>query len=853
MYRFLLRVLVAMFSASCMLAYGQIDSTARSLDEIERISFGAGLSPAELPGIEIEKVLPKTVKTFKPSGEISLSGMWLLAGERDSLASGAIDAKVPGTVHAALFEAGLIPDPTIGMNDSIAEKQSYKDWWFCRKFHYDKNWKKVMLSFDGVANKCTVYLNGKKLGSHEGMMGGPDYLLGDELKKGENELLVHLDGIPNPVPGPGANPSWTNTVVANCVYGWHYVKIPSLGIWADVKLKEVPEVSIQHPFIFTRNLDGSMRLVVNIAEGHPGATLSLNVRPKNFSGKHCAYQCNVGGLNGDVAFDFKIDDARLWWPNGAGEQPLYTATVTYDCGNGVHDVKTLNFGVRTIEMQPVGGEESKDVYNWKFVVNGRPICIKGANWCLIDYMLDLSPEHYRLFLDAAKEQNLNLLRAWGGGLVETDTFYDMCDEMGLMVMQEWPTAWNSHLSQNFDVLKETIDRNTFRIRSHPSLVMWAGGNESANPFGDAIDYMGRVSVERDGTRPFHRGEPWGGSGHNHDSFWLDLSMNNALNMSGLFFGEFGMPSMPVRETVDRYLDGETFEQSLQAGSRFAHHTPTFCVWGDDMRRLMRIVSIFVEPSSLDNVILGSQIGQALATRRAMERARVMFPDKSSGAVYYKVNDVFPGLSWGTVDYYGAKKPVHYFVKRSTEPCMPVIIFDEADLTGRPASLMFRVLNENGTLDGKMCTTTVELYDYKMKKIFERRDTVVPDGYLSEMADIVLDKTHTTSPLLYFKVDLKDDAGNLIARNWYIENFYSKQDAIYDAPECRLSVIQQGNVLEITNSSEVVPAVGVDITVAGEAHTLDLSDNMLWIDPGESVTVSMNTDAPAVVSCWNIAR
>ncbi|MDE7396263.1 MAG: hypothetical protein K2M98_00895, partial [Muribaculum sp.] len=207
----------------------------------------------------------------------------------------------------------------------------------------------------------------------------------------------------------------------------------------------------------------------------------------------------------------------------------------------------------------------------------------------------------------------------------------------------------------------------------------------------------------------------------------------------------------------------------------------------------------------------------------------------------------------TVDYYGAKKPVHYFVKRSTEPCMPVIIFDDADLTGRSASLIYRVLNENGSLSGKTCTTTVELYDYKMKKIFERHDTIEPDGYMVEMADIVLDKAHTTSPMLYFKVDLKDDSGNLIARNWYIENFYSKQDAIFDAPKCELSVVQQGNVLSITNSSGAVPAVGVDVAVEGEAHTLDLSDNMLWIDPGETVTVTMNTSSKAVVSCWNIAR
>ena len=120
-------------------------------------------------------------------------------------------------------------------------------------------------------------------------------------------------------------------------------------------------------------------------------------------------------------------------------------------------------------------------------------------------------------------------------------------------MQEWPTAWDSHKTQPVNVLKETVVRNTLRLRNHPSLVMWGAGNESSNPFGEMIDFMGKVSIELDGTRPFHRGEAWGGSKHNYNCWWDGLHLNHNLNMTADFWGEFGIPSLPLKEHVLYYF------------------------------------------------------------------------------------------------------------------------------------------------------------------------------------------------------------------------------------------------------------------------------------------------------------
>ena len=830
-------------------------ASGKSLDEIDRESFRAGPSPLEMPGERMTEINPRSAGKYRPPHEISLGGTWQMVEDTGDHPDwkAAIPAEVPGCVHAALLAANVIEDPTVGMNDSIAEQYSYKGWWFKRNFRYDENWKNVRLSFGGVANKCTVYLNGKELGRHEGMFGGPDFMLREELVKGDNELEVRLEAIP--YLGPAASPfatSWIGTVVANCVYGWHYAKIPTLGIWQDVALQEIPDRRFEHPCVFTRNTDGSMRLLVTLPEKVERGTLRLVIAPKNFEGKSQAYRYDIEGKSGTLALDFEIDDRKLWWPNDYGEQPLYTATVSLDAGTGVKDVQSLRFGIRTIEMRPLPSGAREDLYNWTFVVNGRPIFMKGANWCLMDVMMDLSPERYERFLKTAKDQHLNLLRAWGGGLSETDTFYDLCDELGLMVMQEWPTCWNSHNTQNLDVMRETVIRNTLRIRTHPSLALWVGGNESSEPFGEMIDMMGRASIELDGTRAFHRGEPWGGSKHNHDSWWLDLHLNNALNMEAIFWGEFGMPSLPVKESMERYMNGEPFRYPLPPNSVFEHHAPTFGAW-QDMRRLFREVSFFVEPTSLDNVILGSQLAQTIGTRRALERARTLWPERSTGALYYKVNDVYPGLSWGSIDYYGAKKTTHYFVKRSLSPCAPVILFDRTNLTRQEVELPYFLLDDTLSLKGKNATLHVDVYDIGMNKVYERTDEIAPDTQVEKLPAIRLDSEQTTSPLLYFKTDILDESGRVVGRNWYIENFDSKQGAIFEAPRCPLRVEQDKNRVSITNISEKVPAVAVSVEVPGVADRLDLSDNFLWLDPGETVIVEMNTESPATVTSWNLAQ
>ncbi len=210
------------------------------------------------------------------------------------------------------------------------------------------------------------------------------------------------------------------------------------------------------------------------------AQLEISVKPHNFQGESLGWRGAVKLEPGaqQLRYEFAIPEAKLWWPNGFGEPNLYDITVTCQAGGTALEASCL-FGLRTIQMEPLPGGPSEELYNWSFVINGRTVFIKGTNWCTMDAMLNFDRAMYQRFITLAREQNLQLFRAWGAGMPETDDFYELCSENGIMVIQEWPTAWNSHRQQPYPVLEDTIRRATLRTRSFPALVMYGGGNESS--------------------------------------------------------------------------------------------------------------------------------------------------------------------------------------------------------------------------------------------------------------------------------------------------------------------------------------------------------------------------------------
>ena len=836
----------------------------RSLDEIDREQFTPRFTPWD-DEPELIALGEPTIRHPEAMEVLSLNGQWQMA-EGGKLAdrlhgqwSDAIPAKVPGSVHTALVEADVIPDPTIGLNQAIARQESFKTWWMRCDFQRPPNISGDMLMFEGVANSCTIWLNGKMLGSHEGMFGGPDFDIAGMLQA-DNTLVVRLEPIPfeswNPSgTNPENNGSWMRTVVFNNDYGWHYANLPSLGIWRSVSIRDKPPVQLIDPF--ARTLDAHEGIVeialrfVGEAAGWSG-TLAGSIEPENFDGARYAFEIPVESETGELkkSLRFQVPDPKLWWPVDMGEQNLYRITLSFlPEGNGAADVHSFTLGLRTIEMAPLPQGPKPELYNWTFVINGKPMFIKGTNWCTLDPLMDFRKERFERFLKLAAMQHVQMLRPWGSGMPETDEFYDLCDRYGILVMQEWPTAWNSHLTQPYGMLEETVRRNTLRIRNHPSLAMYGAGNESGNPFGAAIDMMGRHSIELDNTRPFHRGEPWGGSQHNYDCYWQRQHLDHNLNMTSTFYGEFGLACSPVFESVKRYLpEDEVDLWPPRKDGAFAYHTPVFNNY-EGVSRLMQYANYFVpKDCSAEDFTVGSQLSQAVGIRHTLERARCRWPE-STGVLYYKLTDNYPAASWACIDWYGAPKIGHYFFQDAFAPLHACVLFNSLNSAGTPLSLPVCLLDDASELIDMPWQVVIRAYDGQLQLIksqrFEGQGRVHSPHALGNFS-LSYEETDTV-PLFVVAEVWKDDV--LADRTFYFVNFEAVKGSLFALPQTALTLEGQGNNVVVANTG-TLPAVAVNVSRPGQLDTFEVSDNYFWLDAGESATVEVDEASGLAVSAWN---
>lgn len=841
-----------------------------SMEEVERKHFAPGPGPLDSKSEQVR--LRKGAGSLPPAPAVlSLDGTWQMIGEGSDGErlfgpwTDAIPSQIPGSVHTALVMAGRIPDPTVGRNDAIAREQSFKTWWFKKTFRIPKDLAHPRLVFGGVAVRCTIYLNGQYLGDHDGMFGEITFDLSGRVKE-ENTLVVRI------APAPyregkgekgvlneffnGMNIGWVDTVVFNNVYGWHYSNIPSIGIWRPVRIEGQPTVKMDHPFVATRDAHrGTLDLVTRLdgpAGGFSGKLIGT-ISPDNFEGKDYHFERLVASeqASEEVHLQLTIPEARLWWPNGIGPQNLYKMTLAFvPRKQGVPDCRELTFGIRTIRMAPTSEGPRSDLYNWTFVINDRPTFIKGTGWCTMDPLMDFSRERYKRLFDLARDQHIQMFRAWGSGMPETDEFYDLANRTGIMVLQEWPTAWSSHKCQPFKLLEETVRQNMMRLRNHPSLAMWCGGNEDDDPYGPAIDMMGRYAYELDGTRVFHRTDPFGGSKHDYSTDWGLKPLDENLHLKALFFGEFGMRSMPVLESVMRYLpEAERNIWPPSEEGSFAYHQPVF-----NTKNCMNIIrqeaGYFSACATMADFVRASQVASATVVRSTLELARTRWPD-CTGALYYKMNDNYPAASWACVDWYGAPKISHYLVQDTFSPLHAALLLPTFDAKGKALNVPVVLLDDADELKGTGWSVNVRAYNGILKKIAER--TWNGSGAIERVKHLdtfTLSAEQTATAPLFLVAEILR-SGKLEQRSYYWANFYDPKDCLFDIPKTTLARSTNGKQVTVTNTGGV-PAIGVHIDRPGHMETFHVSDGYMWIEPGESQTVEVNEIEGLVIGAWNAA-
>ncbi|MHB8627026.1 MAG: glycoside hydrolase family 2 protein [Aggregatilineales bacterium] len=844
-----------------------MDQLTNSLDQLDRAAFKPGVTPLEGRPVAIILQDRDTDHPVSPA-DVPLNDEWELVdggSDIERLTSpwpNPINARVPGSTHTALLESGKIPDPYVGRNDDVAREQSFKTWWLKRVFQRPQGITGEQLVFEGICDSCTIWLNGQKLGSHKGMFSEIRFDIASKLVDGINTLIVKLDPAPYRLSGTepngfftGMNIGWVDTVVINNIFGWHYINLPTIGIWRPVKIQGTPTVKINHPFVATRDArTGQVCLQLQLIGQKKvwSGQLVGSIMPENFEGSTYSFSYQVSSTEPTTTalLEFAIPNPKSWWPVDLGEPNLYRLKLSFiPDGGGTPDHTETTFGIRTIEMRPLPSGPKPDTYNWTFVVNGNPIFVKGANWCTLDALLRFDTERYDRFLSLAKASHIQLLRAWGSGMPETDEFYDLADRYGLMVLQEWPTAWNTHRSQPYDLLEETVRYNTLRLRNHPSLIMWGAGNESDAPEGPAIDMMGRLSYELDSTRPFHRGEPWGGSIHNYDVYWGRNPLDKNLRLTASFIGEFGLASVPNYETVKRYLPENELDIWPPKGQgSFAHRLPVFNT-KSDMAILSQYVPDFVPNTSLKNFILGTQMAQATGIRHTIELARTRWPE-ATGIVYYKLTDNNPATSWSTVDWYGVPKIAYHILRQAYRPLHACVLMERLSSVGEALSLPVFLLDDADNLKGSDWQVTVRAYNSSLEAIEKTEFTGT--GSIERVRklgtfNLTTDQTWTTP--LFVVIELIQN-GTLKDRTFYWLNYTGIQGCLFNLPKTQVSLAIEGSSKVIVSNQGGKPAVAVHFICPTISDKFSPAESFFWLNPGERREIAVNRTDALSVAAWN---
>ncbi len=675
--------------------------------------------------------------------KLDLGGTWTLTradGEGEAIA-----ASVPGCVHTDLLDAGRIPDPCYRDNEDLVQWVSRVDGRYARTFDVPADLlaeEVVVLRCEGLDTLAEIRINGRRVAKTDNMFRTWEFDVKDRLVEGENGIEITF-GAPQPYierrQKSRALPYWGKPHKTGCAawlrkkqcdFGWDWgPQLATSGIWRDLSLVgfsggRLGEVEL-------RQAHGRKNVTLSVAAAVESASrgqrsVAVTVR----LGTRVVAREQAKVTRGKAKAEIVIDKPRLWWPAGMGDQPLYEVTVDLlDAEGGLLDTQSRRVGLRTVELV-----RKKDRWgeSFRFRVNGVDLFAKGANWIPADALLPrLTAGRYRGLLESAAAANMNMLRVWGGGIYEEDVFYDLCDELGLLVWQDFmfacsgvPTFDEAYI-ENF--LAEAED-NVLRLRHHACLAIWCGNNEleqglvglewtdgqmswdDYKPLFDRLlpRLVGKLDPDRPywpssahtphGDRSDHRDPTCGDAHlwqvwHGKQPFeWYRTAMHR-------FCSEFGFQSFPEPKTVRAY----TAKQDRNVTAPVMEHHQRSGIGNATIMHYM--LDWFRLPKDFESTLWVSQILQSLGMQYGVEHWRRNMP-RCMGALYWQLNDCWPVASWASIDSFGRWKALQYVAARFFAPVLVSLVEDAEKGTmdvhissdvakGGPAELAWTLVTPGG--------------------------------------------------------------------------------------------------------------------------------------------------------------
>jgi len=598
----------------------------------------------------------------------------------------ALPASVPGCVHTDLLAAGLIPDPFLGRNETEVAWVGRREWTYETELTAGAGpHEQTDLVFDGLDTVAEILLDGRPLGRTRNMHRSYRFDvtgLSGRLTVRFASAYAEAEAVRGRLgerPGAYAEPYQYLRKMA-CSFGWDWgPTLVTAGIWRPVRLERwsTARIARVRPLVTVEDGVGQIELAVDVERSRVEAPLTLEA-----SAGGVRARARIDGTAGTVRL--RVPDVRLWWPRGYGEQPLYDVELTLSHGDEALDAWRRRTGFRTVEL-----DTSADAHGTGFtlVVNGERLFARGVNWIPDDvFPSRITRERYRHRLEQAADAGVDLVRVWGGGIYEDEDFYDACDELGLLVWQDFPFACAAYPEEQ--PLRGEVEaearENVVRLMPHPSLVLWNGNNENLWGFRDwdweqglAGDswgegyYLGvlpRVVAELDPTRPYTAGSPWSGSWRHHPNdpahgthhsweVWNRADYADYRRDVPRFVAEFGWQAPPAHATLRRALPGE---DPAPDSPGMLHHQKAEDGNGKLERGLARHFA--VPEGDFDRWHYLTQVNQARAVAAGVEHWRSHWP-VCAGTVVWQLNDCWPVTSWAAIDGDGREKPLYHELRR----------------------------------------------------------------------------------------------------------------------------------------------------------------------------------------------
>ena len=630
----------------------------------------------------------------------------------DAAAQPTIPCAVPGAVHLALLQAGIIDEPLEKLNMERCRFVEDKDFWHTVTFTPGPDFRgeRVLLTFEGVDVNADYYLNGRHLGHSENAFYPAEFDVTGLLLDGENTLTVRVNEGVAAERAKGKSLdfmelSWNKDEPyrgylrkPQFCYGWDWARrLTTCGIYKPVYLRSYDKAHFADVYVHSHVADGTAEVEVDCPVeffGDAACTVRCTVTTDAaFEAERTVAAVTAPAGDGKLAFT--IENPQLWWCNGYGNPYLYTVKLELlDASGAVLDTAVRRHGVRTLTLRqaPIGDRGDK---TFTFVLNGTPVFAKGANWVPVDQIIGrITAERYEFLIRCALDMNMNMFRVWGGGFYESDTFMDLCDRLGMLVWHDFMFACSYYPDFDAEFVENVRREAVYQVknkRGHACFIGWSGNNENYSMYEGHIknvekpfpfyskkiyeEVLAPICAAYDPERPFRLSSPWGGDcaddiregdqhfwGTYHDFHELYGDFFRIAESKASFVSEFGMIAPLNLESLKKCCDAD---QLYPQSEQWRFHSNT----GDNFEKILSQYFDVVEPCKtipLEQYILMGQAIQAEVIRSAFDKYR---SEKflCSGALFWMYSDCYPTSGWCFVDYYGNKKPLYYYTKRAFAP------------------------------------------------------------------------------------------------------------------------------------------------------------------------------------------